>query len=169
MAFMNFSGFFYARNDIKLFKIANKKVLKTFFYNNYILVNFKDELNLNNKSFFYNSQKANLFKENDEILISYLNKKIILFKNFTQNTDNFKEAKSKQGWLLFFLFLSNIFFINLAIINEFNTVDLLFLMIGFLLLTMGFINLILLFKQINILKNSSKKEIKEFLKQRKNT
>ncbi len=31
MAFMNFSGFFYARNDLRLFKIEKKNELKSFF------------------------------------------------------------------------------------------------------------------------------------------
>lgn len=50
MAFMNFDAFFYARNDLKLFKIA--KQIKILFYKNYTLNNFKDELNPNNENFF---------------------------------------------------------------------------------------------------------------------
>ncbi|OOX94190.1 hypothetical protein BOO83_05535 [Campylobacter coli] len=166
MAFMSFSGFFYARNDLRLFKIEKKSEIKSFFYKDYILASFKDELNLNNEIFFYQSLKENLFKENDEILISNLGKKIILFRNFTQNSDNFAEAKLKQILLLIFLFLASIFFASLAAINEFGAIDLVFLMICLLLLVMGIINLGLLFKQIRILKSFSKKEMKEFLTQR---
>ncbi|ECH5256834.1 hypothetical protein FPW35_02310 [Campylobacter coli] len=166
MAFMSFSGFFYARNDLRLFNIEKKSEIKSFFYKDYTLASFKDELNLNNEIFFYQSLKENLFKENDEILISNLGKKIILFRNFTQNSDNFAEAKLKQVLLLIFLFLASIFFASLAAINEFGAVDLVFLMICLLLLVMGIINLGLLFKQIRILKSFSKEEMKEFLTQR---
>ncbi|MDK2071731.1 hypothetical protein [Campylobacter coli] len=166
MAFMSFSGFFYARNDLRLFKIEKKSEIKSFFYKDYTLAGFKDELNLNNEIFFYQSLKENLFKENDEILISNLGKKIILFRNFTQNSDNFAEAKLKQVLLLIFLFLASVFFASLAAINEFGAVDLVFLMICLLLLVMGIINLGLLFKQIRILKSFSKEEMKEFLTQR---
>ncbi|EAI0690496.1 hypothetical protein ACMC3T_001562 [Campylobacter coli] len=166
MAFMSFSGFFYARNDLRLFKIEKKSEIKSFFYKDYTLASFQDELNLNNEIFFYQSLKENLFKENDEILISNLGKKIILFRNFTQNSDNFAEAKLKQILLLIFLFLASIFFASLAAINEFGAIDLVFLMICLLLLVMGIINLGLLFKQIRILKSFSKKEMKEFLTQR---
>ncbi|EKI0426126.1 hypothetical protein PB252_001045, partial [Campylobacter coli] len=138
----------------------------SFFYKDYTLASFKDELNLNNEIFFYQSLKENLFKENDEILISNLGKKIILFRNFTQNSDNFAEAKLKQVLLLIFLFLASVFFASLAAINEFGAVDLVFLMICLLLLVMGIINLGLLFKQIHILKSFSKEEMKEFLTQR---
>ncbi|EAJ6692241.1 hypothetical protein ND305_001878, partial [Campylobacter coli] len=86
--------------------------------------------------------------------------------NFTQNSDNFAEAKLKQVLLLIFLFLASIFFASLAAINEFGAVDLVFLMICLLLLVMGIINLGLLFKQIRILKSFSKEEMKEFLTQR---
>ncbi|MDC7793332.1 hypothetical protein, partial [Campylobacter coli] len=135
-------------------------------YKDYTLASFKDELNLNNEIFFYQSLKENLFKENDEILISNLGKKIILFRNFTQNSDNFAEAKLKQVLLLIFLFLASVFFASLAAINEFGAVDLVFLMICLLLLVMGIINLGLLFKQIRILKSFNKEEMKEFLTQR---
>ncbi|EAH6622475.1 hypothetical protein EI583_09380, partial [Campylobacter jejuni] len=90
----------------------------------------------------------------------------ILFRNFTQNCDNFNEAKLKQILLLFFLLLASIFFASLAMINEFGAIDLVFLMICLLLLVMGAINLGLLFKQIRILKSFSKEEMKEFLSQR---
>ncbi|EAH4903044.1 hypothetical protein DM996_03515, partial [Campylobacter coli] len=86
--------------------------------------------------------------------------------NFTQNSDNFAEAKLKQVLLLIFLFLASVFFASLAAINEFGAVDLVFLMICLLLLVMGIINLGLLFKQIRILKIFSKEEMKEFLTQR---
>ncbi|EAH5756817.1 hypothetical protein KAV20_001597, partial [Campylobacter coli] len=85
---------------------------------------------------------------------------------FTQNSDNFAEAKLKQVLLLIFLFLASVFFASLAAINEFGAVDLVFLMICLLLLVMGIINLGLLFKQIRILKSFSKEEMKEFLTQR---
>ncbi|EAI2050679.1 hypothetical protein LMN36_001642, partial [Campylobacter coli] len=87
-------------------------------------------------------------------------------RNFTQNSDNFAEAKLKQVLLLIFLFLASVFFASLAAINEFGAVDLVFLMICLLLLVMGIINLGLLFKQIRILKSFSKEEMKEFLTQR---
>ncbi|EFN2947887.1 hypothetical protein HKV66_001682, partial [Campylobacter coli] len=87
-------------------------------------------------------------------------------RNFTQNSDNFAEAKLKQVLLLIFLFLASVFFASLAAINEFGAVDLVFLMICLLLLVMGIINLGLLFKQIRILKSFNKEEMKEFLTQR---
>ncbi|MDC7793052.1 hypothetical protein PQR76_03320, partial [Campylobacter coli] len=37
MAFMSFSGFFYARNDLRLFKIEKKSEIKSFFYKDYTL------------------------------------------------------------------------------------------------------------------------------------
>ncbi|MBC5857333.1 hypothetical protein Cjcuy013_02920 [Campylobacter jejuni] len=166
MAFMSFSGFFYARNDLRLFKIEKKNELKSFFYKDYTLSSCKDDLNLNNEIFFYKSLKEGLFKENDKILVLNLGKKIILFRNFTQNYDNFNEAKLKQILLLFFYCLASVFFASLAMINEFGVIDLVFLMICLLLLVMEVINLVLLFKQIRILKSYSKEEMKEFLTQR---
>ncbi len=62
MAFMNFSGFFYARNDLRLFKIEKKNELKSFFYKDYTLSSYKDDLNLNNEIFFYQSLKEGLFR-----------------------------------------------------------------------------------------------------------
>ncbi len=109
MAFMNFSGFFYARNDLRLFKIEKKNELKSFFYKDYTLSSYKDALNLNNEIFFYQSLKEGLFKENDEILVSNLGKKIILFRNFTQNCDNFNEEIKTNIAFIFFIISECIF------------------------------------------------------------
>lgn len=166
MAFMSFSGFFYARNDLRLFKIEKKSELKSFFYKDYTLASFEDALNLKSEVFFYQSLKEKLFQENDEILVSNLGKKIILFRNFTQNTDNFFEAKLRQFSLLLFSLLASVFFASLAAINEFGVVDLVFLMICLLLFVMSIINLGLLFKQIRIFKSFSKEQMREFLSQR---
>ena len=170
MVFMNFNGFFHARNDLRLFHIVKKNELKFFIFSDYTLASKSDEINFKSEIFSYQSLKSNLFKENDEILISNSGKKIILFRNFTQNTNNFSEAKLRQIILLLFLFFAAVFFAALAMINGFGIVDIVFLIICLLLLVVGFINLGLLLRQIHIFQSFSKKEMKEFLNQRmKNT
>ncbi|MCH5336733.1 MAG: hypothetical protein J1D99_04865 [Campylobacter sp.] len=166
MAFMNFKGFFYARNDLKLFKIEKVSELDGTFYRDYILVCAKDELNLENEIFFYKSIQKDLFRENDEILISNWDKKIILFRNFTRKTNNFKEAVFYQFVLLVFLFIASAFFATLASINEFSAVDLMLFMLCLLLLVMALINFSLLQRQIQILAKSGKENIREFLRQK---
>ena len=166
MAFMNFKGFFYARNDLRLLKIEKVSQLDGAFYKDYTLVCVKDELNTKSEIFSYKSFKKDLFKENDEILISNWNEKIILFRNLTQKTHNFKEALLYQFILLGFLLLASAFFALLTSINEFSAVDLFFFMLCLVLLIMAFINFSLLQKQIRILTRFDKESIREFLKQR---
>ena len=166
MAFMSFSGFFHARNDLRLFSIDKKSKINSFIFKDYTISSKIDVLNLNSEIFSCTSLKNDLFSENDEILISNFGKKIILFKNFTKNTNNFFEAKFKQILLLIFLALASVFFGILAVINKFSGIDLVFLMLCLLLLVIGFINFGLLLKQIRILKNYSKEDMKEFLRQR---
>ncbi|TKX31525.1 hypothetical protein [Campylobacter estrildidarum] len=168
MAFTNLNKLFYLKYEVELFKIERQSNIKNIISKDYILKSFKDELNPNGDTFTYQGIKQYTFKENDEILILHLDKKIIFFKNFTQNLDNFNEIQTKQGLLLAFLFLVSIFFISLATIDQFKIIDLIFFIICIILLIVSFINANLLFKHINIFKNFFKEDVKEFLKKRKN-
>ncbi len=166
MVFTNFKGFFYARNELRLFRIEKVNELDSTLYRDYTLVCAKDEFNFQNELLTYKSIKKGFFKENDEILVSNLDKKLVLVKNFTQKTDNFKEALAYQFVLLGFLFFATVFFAVLSGINEFSAVDLIFFMLCLLLLVMALINFSLLRKQIQILNRLDKERVREFLKQK---
>lgn len=162
MGFMNFDSFFYAKNDLHFLTLSkiiqNKKI-----HYHYELYPIKDELNSHNQSFYYEDKKPFLFQENDEILLCNLGKKIILFKNYTQNFDNFKVAKMKHFFLVGFLLLMSVLFAYFFKINDFGILYLLLLCCSLVLLVLSLINLGLLFKQIRILKSLSKEEVKKFL------
>lgn len=167
MAFMNLNKIFRINYDFNFFKIEKKSDIKNIILKDYILKSYKDELNPNGETFIYQGIKEQVFKENDEILILNIGRKIIFFKNLTQNSDNLGEIQTKQSLLLSFLFFGGLFFASLFLI-QFNITDLLFLILCIIVLIASSISTNLLFKHINLLKKFSKKEIIEFLKKRKN-
>ena len=159
---MEFTSFYnYARNDLRYFQL--KSVQKDAIF--YTLHSKQDALNPNFESFYYKSKKPYHFKENDTILLCNLNKKIVLFRNLTQNEDNFKEAKMRHFCFLGFLGFFAVLFAFFASVNAFAPLYLILLSVNLILLVLGFINLGLLFKQIRILKTSDKSLIEAFLKQ----
>ena len=164
MAFMNFDIFLYARTDLRLFKIQDLEIFQNENIFSYKIKPTKNDINTFNESFFYHDKNDKIFNINDEILISKLNNKIILFRNYTQNSDNFKKAKNTHFKNLAIFFIISLLCIFFTILNNFGIVDLFLMLISLLLLTMCFINLRLLNKQIRILQNYSQKEMKHFLK-----
>ena len=48
------------------------------------------------EKFSYTALNDGLFSRHDELVITILKRKIILFRNFTRNLDNFKEAKLRH-------------------------------------------------------------------------
>ncbi|MBZ7963743.1 hypothetical protein [Campylobacter sp. 2457A] len=167
MAFMNLNKIFRVNYDFNFFKIEKKSDIKNIILKDYILKSYKDELNPNGETFIYQGIKEQVFKENDEILILNIGRKIIFFKNLTQNSDNLGEIQTKQSVLLSFLFFGSLFFASLFLI-QFNLTDLFFLILCIIVLIASSISTNLLFKHINLLKKFSKEEIREFLKKRKN-
>ncbi|MBK1991100.1 hypothetical protein JG676_00485 [Campylobacter sp. 2018MI35] len=165
MAFMSFDTFLYAKTDLRVLTIKEIILEKkeNFFYK---IKAKKDKLNSYDESFIYSDKNPDIFKENDEIIISNLGKKIILFNNYSNNYNNFKKAKKIHLLNFAFLCFLNIFFIILAILNHFNMLNCFLILLGFLLLTMNLINLLLLNKQIYILQNYSQEKIKYFLEEK---
>ncbi|MBZ7972978.1 MULTISPECIES: hypothetical protein [Campylobacter] len=167
MAFMNLNNFFRIKYDFNFLKIEKKSSIKNIILKDYILKSYKDEINPNGETFIYQGIKEQIFKENDEILVLSIGRKIIFFKNLTQNSDNLGEIQTKQSLLLSFLFFGSLFFASLFLM-EFSILDLLFLILCIIVLIASSISTNLLFRHINLLKKFSKEEIKEFLKKRKN-
>lgn len=162
MAFMSFDIFLYAKTDLRMFNIKEINLEKKGVFN-YEIKAKKDKLNPYDESFVYSDKSEDIFEVNDEIIISNLGKKIILFNNYSKNINNFKKAKKTHLLILALLSSLNIFFIILAFLNNFNTINCFLVLFGLLFLTMGLINLKLLNKQIHILKNFKSEEMKQFL------
>lgn len=162
MAFMNFNEIFSSKNRLHFFTIEKKNELKLTFISDYTLA-VKNEYSLKKEVFSYKSLQENLFEENDEILAFLRGRKIILFKNFTQNTNNFKTSLLSQYTLLGFLFIATLFFL-FVILNAFSFLDLLFLLACLMLFSVSFINFSVLIKQIRILKDLDKDKVRKLFK-----
>lgn len=158
MAFMSFNAFLYARNDLNFLEIKDLKTTKS---GKYSIYEFK-KLDM---IFTYQSIQAGLLNENDEVAISNQKQKIILLKNFTQNTNNFKEANIRHLLLVLILICASACFGTLCVINGFLNIDITLLMVFSLLLVLSLINYGLLRKQIRILEHLSKEELLNFLNQ----
>lgn len=162
MAFMNFNEIFSSKNRLHFFTIEKKNELKLTFISDYTLA-VKNEYSLKKEVFSYKSLQENLFEENDEILAFLRGRKIILFKNFTQNTNNFKTSLLSQYTLLGFLFIATLFFL-FVILNAFSFLDLLFLLACLMLFSVSFINFSVLIKQIRLLKDLDKDKVRKLFK-----
>ncbi|MCX2682576.1 hypothetical protein OQH60_02455 [Campylobacter sp. MIT 21-1685] len=152
---MNFKNILYPKDRVHFFTIKRKNVLKLLFINDYTLASQSQSEEI----FSYKSLEEDLFQENDEILALSHGKKIILFKNFTQNTNNFKSFLLSQFILLMFLFVASLFFL-FVVLNSFSFFDLFFLLVCLMLFSISFINLSILIKHICLLKKFDKEKAK---------
>lgn len=157
MAFMSFEPFLYIKNDLEAFRIKDLELKQGGKYSTYKLKRSPKE-DLQQKELCYTSIIKNLFHENDEIALAKLDSKIIIFRNFTQNKNNFKEALSRHLLFVLLLFCASCVFGVFSFMNNFLAIDLAFFSLFFLGFILSLINLVLLQKQINILKNTNKEE-----------
>lgn len=159
MAFMSFEPFLYARSDLRFFTLDLLELKKSGKYTHYKL---KTRTKDKEESFSYTAVGENLFNKDDELVIAVLKNKIILFKNFTQNSSNFKEATLRHTLFTLMLFCMSAIFGTFCVKNGFLAVDIAF----FMLFSLGFVSLLINFfllkKQIHILSTVSKEELKEF-------
>lgn len=159
MAFMSFEPFLYARSDLRFFTLDLLELKKSGKYTHY---KFKTRTKDKEESFSYTAVGENLFNKGDELVIAVLKNKIILFKNFTQNSNNFKEATLRHTLFTLMLFCMSAIFGAFCVKNGFLAVDIAF----FMLFSLGFVSLLINFfllkKQIHILSTVSKEELKKF-------
>lgn len=153
MAFMSFEPFLYARCDLRFLCLDEVNVKKSGKYSIY-------ELNNSNKQEIFNYTALNneLFSKGDELVITILKRKVILFRNFTQNLDNFKEAKLRHIVFSLLLFCASAVFGVFCVKNGFLGVDIAFFMLFLLGFVISLINFGLLKKQIRILSTLSKED-----------
>lgn len=153
MAFMSFEPFLYARCDLRFLQLDEVNIKKSGKYSIY-------ELNNSNKQEIFNYTALNngLFSKGDELVITILKRKIILFRNFTQNLDNFKEAKLRHIVFSLLLFCASAVFGGFCVKNGFLGVDIAFFMLFLLGFVISLINFGLLKKQIRILSTLSKED-----------
>lgn len=160
MAFTSFDPFFAAKYRVKIATIKSvhqRKHRKTFFY----------DLEFANGKRAEFIGKETQFRANDAILYLDRRGKIELFRNFTQNENNFKQEQNKQFTSLIITFLALFCFAFLCVLNDFLVVDVvLFFIFLFLFLMYGF-KFYVFKKQIQILANSDQNALCErFLKER---
>lgn len=160
MAFMSFEPFLYARSDLRYFELNELSAKKSGKYTLYELQTMtKDK----KECFYYTAVSEGVFEKGDELVITNLNNKIILFKNFTQNADNFKEATLRHKIFMLMLFCMSAIFGVFCVKNGFLGIDIAFFMLFFLGFVSSLINFALLKKQIRILNTTSKDEFKDFV------
>lgn len=163
MAFMSFEPFLYARNDLRFFTLDLLELKKSGKYTHYKLKTYTKS---KEESFFYTAVGENLFNKGDELVIAVLKNKIILFKNFTHNSNNFKEATFRHVLFTLMLFCMSAVFGAFCVKNGFLAVDIAF----FMLFSLGFVSLLINFfllkKQIRILSTVGKEELKDFTQKR---
>ena len=157
MAFMSFEPFLYARSDLRFFTLDEFGVKKSGKYQLYELKNDKQE------HFCYTAVSEGLFEKGDELVITNLNNKIILFKNFTKNSNNFKEASLRHTIFTLMIFCMSAIFGGFCVKNGFLGVDIAFFMLFLLAFVSALINFFLLKKQIRILSYTSKDEFKDYI------
>lgn len=163
MAFMSFEPFLYARSDLRFFTLDVLELKKSGKYTHYTL---KTHTKGKEESFSYTAVGENLFCKGDELVLAVLKNKIILFKNFTQNSNNFKEATLRHTLFMLMLFCMSAVFGAFCVKNGFLAVDIAFFMLFFLGFISLLINFFLLKKQIRILSAVSKEELQEFTQKR---
>lgn len=110
------------------------------------------------EKFSYTALNDGLFSRHDELVITILKRKIILFRNFTRNLDNFKEAKLRHIVFSLLFFCASGVFGAFCVKNGFQSVDIAFFMLFFLGFIMACINYALLKKQIAILSTLEKQD-----------
>lgn len=160
MSFFSLEPFFMAKNSLEFLSVQALFKRKSVKYCTY---RFENE----NKKFEYIGVLDNLFCENDEVIVASRDNKIILFKNFTQNTDNFKEAFLRALLFMIMLFSACAVFLYFCIAHSFAGIDLGFFVLFFLGFVLSLNNFLKIKKQISILAASSKKEIQDFLQKDK--
>ncbi|NDJ27308.1 MULTISPECIES: hypothetical protein [unclassified Campylobacter] len=156
MAFMSFEPFFVAQNELIFFHIKELQKKKTSKYCLYKLKDERDELE-------YIGVLDELFKQNDELILAKRRNKIILFKNFTQNTDNFKEANLRSLLFLILCFVASAVFLVFCFMNDFQMIDIGFFVIFSLAFILSLNNFLKIIKQISMLKMTKKEEIQNFI------
>lgn len=152
MVFTSFEPFLYARTDLRFLRLKKVGVKKGGKYCHYELCGEKNEL------FKHTAVSENLFSENDEIVLTNLRDKIILFKNFSKNLDNFKEAKLRHIVFTLLFFVATCVFTAFCVMNDFAIIDISFFALFFVGFIAALINFNLLRKQIKILSTLSKGE-----------
>ena len=110
------------------------------------------------EKFSYTALNDGLFSRHDELVITILKRKIILFRNFTRNLDNFKEAKLRHIVFSLLFFCASGVFGAFCVKNGFQSVDIAFFMLFFLGFIMACINYALLKRQIAILSTLDKQD-----------
>lgn len=163
MAFMSFEAFLYARTNLHFLRLDELSQEKRGKYHKYTL---GGEFKGKKLNFKCTALGKNLFDKNDEIILTNLKDNIILFRNFSKNLDNFKEAKLRHIVFTLLLFCASSVFMAFCFINNFQIIDISFFALFFIGFIGALINYKLLIKQIKILQSKSKDEIIEFLSKR---
>ena len=114
------------------------------------------------EKFTYTALNNELFAQNDEIVITILGHKIILFRNFTRLTDNFKEAKLRHTIFSLLFFCASAVFGTFCVKNGFLVVDMAFFMLFLLGFIISLINYALLKRQIAILSTLEKQDFIDY-------
>ena len=116
------------------------------------------------EKFTYTALNSELFAQNDELVITILGRKIILFRNFTRLTDNFKEAKLRHTIFSLLFFCASAVFGAFCVKNGFLVVDMAFFMLFLLGFIISLINYALLKRQIAILSTLEKQDFIDYTK-----
>ena len=159
MAFMSFEPFLYARSDLRFFTLDEMSAKKS---GKYTLYELKTMTKGKQESFCYTAVGDKLFDKGDELVITILKNKIMLFRNFTKNSNNFKEATLRHSVFTLMLFCMSAIFGGFCGKNGFLGVDIAFFMLFLLAFVSALINFGLLKKQIRILNSTSKDEFKHY-------
>lgn len=163
MAFMSFEPFLYARSDLRFLTLDEFSAKKS---GKYTLYELQTMTKGKNESFYYTAISDKLFDKGDEVVITTLKNKVILFKNFSKNSNNFKEATLRHSIFTLMLFCMSAIFAGFCLKNGFLGVDIAFFMLFFLAFVSALINFFLLKKQIRILNGTSKDELKHYTSSR---
>ena len=140
MEFLSLNNFLNHKNTFLRAKIS-KCEETNYRYSNYKLV-------LNNENLEYKSIERNILSTNDEIACFKRDGKIILFRNLSKNTNNFKEAKIRVSLLFMICFCAFLCFLFLYFYNNFMFIDLFFLCVFFTFFLLSFWNSFNIYKQI---------------------
>lgn len=163
MAFMSFEPFLYARSDLRFFTLDEMSAKKS---GKYTLYELKTMTKDKQECFCYTALSDKLFEKGDELVITTLKNKIMLFKNFTKNANNFKEATLRHSVFALMLFCMSAIFGGFCVKNGFLGVDIAFFALFFIAFVSALINFGLLKKQIRILNTLSKEEFKDYTSSR---
>lgn len=156
---MSFEPFLYARSDLRFLTLDEMSAKKS---GKYTLYELQTMTKGKKESFYYTAISDKLFEKGDELVITILKNKIMLFKNFTKNSNNFKEATLRHSIFALMLFCMSAIFGVFCVKNGFLGVDIAFFALFFLAFVSTLINFGLLKKQIRILSTLSKEEFKDY-------